>query len=368
MSKAARYLSHTNFSHGKSTKVGILLTNLGTPDAPERSALRRYLKEFLWDPRVVEFPRWLWWFILNGVILNIRPARSAVAYAKIWTPQGSPLLSLSKRLIDAVTPKLKQLFSDNCIIKLAMRYGSPSIPQALQQMREDQVSQILVLPLYPQYSGSTTGSTFDAIVVELKRWRWVPELRFVNGYHDNPVYIDCLKRSIQNNWKKTSPGDLLLISFHGIPKRYLLQGDPYYCQCQTTARLLAQSLDLSEDRWKVVFQSRFGREPWLQPYCDEVLQVLPAQGIKTIDIICPGFSIDCLETLEEIQIQNQSLFESAGGEGFRYIPCLNDSEDHQELIEHLIDQHTEGWKDQIGMNAQTLNLRLERAIQHGANY
>lgn len=354
------------FTHDQPPRAGVLMINLGTPDAPERGDLRRYLKEFLSDPRVVEFPRVLWWLILNLVILNVRPARSAEAYRKIWTDQGSPLLVYTRGLVKAVSRQAAERWSRAPIIEVAMRYGKPSIPAALRRLHEAGVYRLLVLPMYPQYSGSTTGSTFDAVAQELTGWRWVPELRFANGYHDATLYIDALAERIQRAWR-LQRGELLLMSFHGVPERYLTQGDPYHCQCHATARFLAEKLDLSPDQWQVVFQSRFGREAWLQPYCDETLKSLPARGVRSVDVVCPGFAVDCLETLEEIAMQNRELFEEAGGESFQYIPCLNDEASHSELVLNLIEQHTRGWPElEQPISTEALAQRRARAAALGA--
>ncbi|MDZ7842587.1 MAG: ferrochelatase [Gammaproteobacteria bacterium] len=364
----SQFLGHLRFSHDQPLRDGVLLTNLGTPDAPERRNLRRYLKQFLWDPRVVELPRPLWWLILNLVILNLRPRRSAELYRKVWTEQGSPLMVHTRRLAEEVAAQLDERLPRPPLVEVAMRYGQPSIASALRRMHSAQLNRLMVLPMYPQYSGSTTGSTFDAVSRELRRWRWVPELRFVNGYHDNELYIEALAGKIRGAWETTDgPGQMLLMSFHGIPKRYLLEGDPYHCQCHATARLLAGKLGLPADRWKVVFQSRFGREPWLQPYCDETLAALPGQGVRSVDVVCPGFAVDCLETLEEIAIQNRELFERSGGESFRYIPCLNDDPANRDLVLNLIEQHTGGWR---GFGADddpaVLDERRDRALALGA--
>lgn len=352
------------FSHDQPPRCGILITNLGTPDAPDRRSLRRYLKEFLSDPRVVEAPRWLWWVILNLVILNIRPARSAEAYRKIWTPEGSPLWIYTRKLAHGVESRIGELFQAPPVIEVAMRYGQPSIPAALGRMHEACVDKLLVLPLYPQYSGSTTGSTFDAVARELTGWRWVPQLRFINGYHDHDIYIDALAARIRRAWSKQR-GELLLMSFHGVPERYLRAGDPYYCQCQATARRLADKLELTEDQWRVVFQSRFGREPWLQPYCDETLKALPGEGVRNVDVVCPGFAVDCLETLEEIAMQNRELFVEAGGETFQYIPCLNDEPAHRDVLLDLIEQHAGDWT--LNDDPGVMEQRRERATALGAS-
>ena len=330
------YIGREGYRHDVTGIHGVLLVNLGTPDAPDRKSVRRYLKQFLSDPRVVEYPRWLWWFILHGIILNIRPSRSARAYRKIWTETGSPLLDISRKQAAGLDRILKDRFGEAIAVELAMRYGNPSIDNGLAVLHKAMTTNLIILPMYPQYSGSTVGSVFDAVADCLKSWRWVPRLQFVNSYHDHPVYIRAVADSVANHRQQHGHGDHLLISFHGVPKRYLLQGDPYHCQCQKSARLIAQQLDLKEDQWSLVFQSRFGREEWLQPYCDETLRELPGRGVKSLDVVCPGFSADCLETLEEMDIQNRQLFMQAGGERFNYIPCLNDDRQHLEFLAELI--------------------------------
>ncbi|MCO5761038.1 MAG: ferrochelatase [Chromatiaceae bacterium] len=335
-----KYLSESDYVHGQPPATGVLLVNLGTPDAPERTAVRRYLKQFLWDPRVVETPRPLWWLILNGVILTTRPQRSARAYASIWGADGSPLLSISRaqhvRLAAALGPDLK--------VELAMRYGQPSIPNALAALRRAGARRILVLPLYPQYSATTTASVFDAVTREMRGWRWLPEMRFINQYHDDPGYIAALADSVRAYQAEHGRSQRLVMSFHGLPQAYFDAGDPYYCHCQKTARLLAESLGLAPEDYAVTFQSRLGVKAWLQPYTDEYLQGLPAQGIRHVQVICPGFSVDCLETLEEVAMENREHFLAKGGESYDYIPCLNDGEGHIAFLQGLVQRHLRGWE------------------------
>ena len=308
-------------------ELGVLITNLGTPEAPTAKAVRRYLAEFLWDPRVVELPRPLWWLILHGIVLRFRPRKSAENYQRVWTPQGSPLLSISSDLVS----KLQQ---NDAKIVLGMRYGHPSIAEALEKLRG--VEKLIILPLYPQYSGATTGSTFDGIARVLQTWRQVPELSFISNYHDNRYYIEAIASSIREHWQAKGRAEKLLFSFHGLPQRNIERGDPYQAQCLKTANLVAQALDLPESAWQVVFQSRFGAAKWLQPYCDKTLEVLPTQGIKSVDIICPGFAVDCLETLDEIARENEEIFIKAGGQRFEYIPALNSSAAQINLMTELI--------------------------------
>ena len=342
---ARRYSAIDAFEHGQPTTLGVLVTNLGTPDAPTPKALRRYLKEFLWDPRVVEVPRPIWWLILNGIILNIRPRRSAQAYASVWTDAGSPLMTHSRRQQAALQAALEKSLPGPVRVELAMRYGNPAIASGLAALRAAGARRILVLPLYPQYAASTTASTFDAVFDQLKSWRWVPELRVVNDYHDDPGYLDALAASIREAWAQRGPADKLLFSFHGVPKRYLLAGDPYHCFCHATARQVAQRLELPPERWQVSFQSRFGREEWLKPYTDQTLKSLPGEGVKSVDVVCPGFSADCLETLEEIAVENRDYFLEAGGEAYHYIPALNDRSDHVSALAALVRRHCAGWPE-----------------------
>ena len=337
-----KYKSETS-PHLRQPKVGVLLLNLGTPDAPTTSALRRYLGEFLWDPRIVEMSRPLWWLILHGIILRIRPAKSAHAYQTVWTEQGSPLLVTSQQQADLLQQRLQNEVNPHFIVELGMRYGNPSIASALDKLKKANVQRLVVLPLYPQYSATTTASSFDAIYQELQRWRWIPELRFINGYADHTAYISALVQSVEQAWQEGGRSELLIFSFHGTPQRYFEAGDPYYCFCQKSARLVAEKLGLSKEQYRVTFQSRFGKEPWLQPYTDATLASLPASGVKSVSVICPGFSVDCLETIEEIEVENRDVFLAAGGESFQYIPALNASESHIEMMKQLVEQHCLGW-------------------------
>lgn len=332
------------FAHDQAACTGVLLANLGTPDAPTPAALRRYLAEFLWDRRVVEIPRLPWWLILHGIILRVRPARSARKYRAIWTPEGSPLLAISRRQAAALAAALADRHPGAIRVALGMRYGNPSIAAALAELRAAGARRLLVLPLYPQYSATTTASTFDAIAAELRAWRWLPELRFVAHYHDDPGYLDALAASVRAA-RAERPGERLLFSFHGLPKRNLLAGDPYHCQCHKTARLVAERLGLQAAQWAVAFQSRFGRAEWLQPYTGALLADWAKAGVKTVDVVCPGFAADCLETLEEIAIENRQVFLAAGGERYRYIPALNDAPTHIGALVDLIGRHATGWPE-----------------------
>ncbi|MBN4073646.1 MAG: ferrochelatase [Gammaproteobacteria bacterium] len=339
--------------------TGILITNLGTPDAPTASALRCYLGEFLWDKRVVEIARPIWWVILHGIILRTRPAKSAKAYVSVWMEGGSPLLVYSKGQKEALQVRLKERFNGPVVVELGMRYGNPSIESGLEKLREAGAQRILVLPLYPQYSAATTASTFDAVANTLKKWRWIPELRFVQHYHDAPSYIQALANSIEENWKENGRAEKLVFSFHGMPKRTLLAGDPYHCECQKTARLVAEKINLGKDQYLVSFQSLFGKEEWLKPYTDASLKKLAADGVKSLDIICPGFSADCVETLEEIMIENKDYFLEGGGERFNYIPALNVRDDHIAALEDIVANHTQGWAE---TNANWNQAEAEQAL------
>lgn len=366
-----RYTARAHFEHGHTASVGVLLANLGTPDEPTPEAVRRYLREFLWDPRVVEFPRPLWWLILNGIILNIRPRRSAEAYAKVWTEQGSPLLVRSKAQAEALQGRLDTAFTGPVRVALGMRYGEPSINSALEMLRDAGAERLIVLPLYPQYSGTTSGSIFDAVTDVLAGWRWVPELRFINHYHDDPAYIAAMAARVRAHWAEHARGKHLLLSFHGLPRRYLRAGDPYHCQCHKTARLLAEELGLDEPEWTVGFQSRFGREEWLKPYVDGLLKSWPKQGRRDVDVFCPGFAADCLETLEEIAMQDRDLFLASGGERYTYIPALNDLPEHMDALTALLLRHAGGWPEtDPARDVEALNTAAQesrrRATEMGA--
>jgi len=337
--------SKSDFKHENLIVTGVLVTNLGTPDAPTPAALRRYLAEFLQDARVVDLPRLLWWIILHGFILRVRPARSAAAYRKVWTEEGSPLLAIARRQVEKLRQELEHRLSGPVVVELGMRYGNPSIASAMDKLQAANARRVLVLPLYPQYSCSTTASTFDAVSAVVKKWRWVPELRFVNQYHDETGYIEALASSIRESWTSNTQADKLLFSFHGTPKRFHTEGDPYFCQCHKTARLVAERLGLPEDRWQLTFQSIFGREEWLKPYTIEILKEMGSSGTRSVDVVCPGFSADCLETIEEIGIENRDAYLGAGGEVFNYIPALNDRDDHIQALAGLVQKHMNGWPE-----------------------
>lgn len=327
----------------QNSPIGILLSNLGTPEAPTAAALRRYLGEFLGDPRVVEAPRLLWWPILNGIILRTRPRRSAEAYRRIWSEEGSPLLTISRRQAQALQQRLDEHAPGRIHVALGMRYGEPSLGSALEKLEQAGCERILLFPLYPQYSASTTASTFDATAALLRQRRRLPELRFVRDYHDDAGYIRALADSLQEHREAKGAAEKVVFSFHGIPRRYVDRGDPYRQQCERTAALLAEQAGLAEGEWIVTFQSRFGPQEWLKPYTNKTLVALARKGVRKVDLMCPGFSADCLETLEENAMVNRDLFLEAGGEHFRYIPCLNDSEPHIKALTALTLRHIADW-------------------------
>jgi len=338
-----RFTPRTLSEPEKTPKIGVLLTNLGTPEAPEKAAVRTYLKEFLWDPRVVEIPRPVWWLILNAIVLNVRPKRSAAAYSTIWTQEGSPLMVHTRAQAEAIKEKLTDIYHDNIVVDFAMRYGKPSISSVLNAMLEQGVDRLLVLPLYPQYSCATTASTFDAISQDFMARRALPQLRFIADYHDHPGYIAALAQSVRRHQAQSGAAQKLLLSFHGEPQSYVDQGARYYQQCERTGELLAAELKLAPDAYAITYQSRFGAAKWLQPYTDETLKAWGAEGIKSVQVLCPGFSSDCLETLEEIAMENCEYFLEAGGESFDYIPCLNSDEGHIDALTSLIRDNLSGW-------------------------
>jgi ferrochelatase len=356
----AKFTGNPDYQHDSRPCLGVLLTNLGTPDAPTPAAVRRYLAEFLSDPRVIEVPRLLWWFILHGFILRTRPKHSAKIYQSIWTNEGSPLLSFSGKLATAIQQELGQRVAGPVRVELAMRYGNPSIKSGLEKLRQANAQRLLVLPLYPQYSATTTASTFDAVADVLKKWRWLPELRTITHYHDDQNYINALADSIRAHWQQRGRAEKLLFSFHGIPRHYFEAGDPYHCECHKTARLVATTLGLNEAEWLVTFQSRFGPREWLQPYTDAALKEQAGKGIKKVNVVCPGFPADCLETLEEINIQYRALFLGCGGKTFDYIPALNDRATHVQVLANLILRHCQGWPEvSSDWSAEAINNEMK---------
>ncbi|RKZ07384.1 ferrochelatase [bacterium] len=323
--------------------TGVLLSNLGTPQAPTAAALRPWLREFLSDRRVVDLPRPLWWLILNLFILPTRPARVARAYRLIWTDEGSPLMVAATQQRDGLEQRLQSTFGGQVRVALGMRYGEPSIASALESLVAAGCTRILHLPLYPQYSGATVATNHDALFAAAARGRRMPTLRTVNSYAAEPAYITALANSVRELWQRDGAADRLMISFHGLPQRHADEGDPYPQECSETATLLARELGLTDERWELCFQSRFGREPWLQPYTDHRLKEWGREGVSSVDVICPGFSADCLETLEEIDVQNREFFQAAGGGRFRYIPALNARPDHLEALMAVLQRELGGW-------------------------
>lgn len=355
-----RFAKEPDHTHGTVAKTAIVFVNLGTPDAPTAAAVRPYLKQFLSDPRVVEIPRAIWWFILHGVILPFRSGKSAQKYASIWTADGSPLRVHTDKQAMLLRGYLGERGHDVRVV-YAMRYGNPSLPDMLAELKTDGCERILILPAYPQYSGSTTASTFDAVFNHFTQVRNVPELRMVKHYHDHEGYIQALKESVLAYWEMHGRPDKLVMSFHGVPKRTLLLGDPYHCECQKTARLLATQLGLSSEQYMVTFQSRLGKAEWLQPYTAPTLQSLAKSGVKRVDVMCPGFVGDCLETLEEIDMEGRRDFLTAGGKEFHYIPCLNESPSWIRALSEIAEQHMIGWPTIMTMAERDMQLRNANA-------
>ena len=337
------YQTEPAFTHGTPEKTGILLINLGTPDAPTAQAVRPYLKEFLGDPRVVEIPRLIWWFILNGIILNVRPKKSAAKYASVWLPEGSPLRVYTEKQAVLLHGYLSQKTKAPLAVEYAMRYGNPSIPSALRKLKEQNCQRILIVPLYPQYASSTTATATDIVFNELQHWRNTPALRTIKHFHDDAGYIKALAANVNDYWMKNGRPEKLLMSFHGLPRYTLDRGDPYHCECHKTARLLARELGLNETQYAISFQSRFGKAEWLKPYTTATLKEWGKQRIKRVDVVCPGFVADCLETLEEIALEGREDFQHAGGGEYHYIPCLNDRNDWLHALTGLVLDNLHGW-------------------------
>ena len=381
------------YHHGTPSRTGILLINLGTPDAPTAAAVKPYLREFLGDPRVVEIPRALWWLILNGVILNTRPRKSAEKYAQIWTREGSPLLVHTQRQARMLQGYLGESLKSpsalplsptlshegergqatippenggtgSVLIEYAMRYGNPSVASALEKLKQQNCGRILILPLYPQYAASSTASAMDAAFDALRKMRNMPEIRTVRSFHDHPGYIAALAASVREDWQQNGRPDVLVMSFHGVPRYTLDKGDPYHCECQKTGRLLAEALELKPDQYRISFQSRFGHAEWLKPYTAATLEELGKQGVKRVDVICPGFVGDCLETLEEIALEGKASFLGAGGREFNYIPCLNERDDWIRALSHIVSENLQGWIATEGKEACAASRN--RALAMGA--
>ena len=366
------------YSHGQvpptGSRTAILLCNLGTPDEPTASAVRRYLAEFLSDHRVVEIPKPIWWLILHGIILRLRPAKSAAKYASIWIAEGSPLKVWSEKQAKLLQGYLGEA-GHHVQVRLGMRYANPSMASQLDALKAEGFTRILILPMYPQYSGTTTASVFDAVYTWAAKVRRIPELRFVNNYHDDADYINSLASSISSHWLQHGKPDKLVMSFHGVPERTLTLGDTYHCECYKTARLVAEKLGLGKDQYQLTFQSRFGRAKWLEPYTEPTLIAMAKAGVKRVDVVCPGFTVDCLETLEEVAMEVKEAFMHAGagsdaptqGRSFHYIPCLNDSPEWMRGLTKVAEQHLAGWNTQRTVNTQELALQQQLAASMGAS-
>ena len=358
------FRNEPTYHHGQPPKTAILFCNLGTPDAPTAPALRRYLAEFLGDSRVVEIPKPIWWLILHGIILRVRPAKSAAKYASIWTDAGSPLLVHTRAQAEGLQQALTAR-GHHVLVRHAMRYGQPGIDAQLDALKTEGVTRVLVVPAYPQYSGTTTASVFDAFYRWSLNIRQLPEFRFVNRYHDDAGYISALAARVRTHWQSHGQGEVLVMSFHGVPERTLQLGDPYHCECMKTGRLLAEALGLPREKVRITFQSRFGKAKWLEPYTEPTLVELAQKGIKSVDVVCPGFTADCLETLEEIQQEAREAFVHAGGERFEYIPCLNDSSEWVAALADLTERHLQGWNT-AAPDASAAQASRERALAAGA--
>ena len=354
--------------HGSPISTAVVLVNLGTPDAPTAPALRRYLKQFLSDPRVVEIPKPLWWLILNGIILNIRPKKSAAKYAQIWMEEGSPLRVHTERQAKLLKGMLGER-GHHLTVTWAMRYGQPSLPSVLNHLKAEGARRILVVPMYPQYSATTTATVVDEAAHWLIKIRNQPEMRFVRNFHDDAGYITALEKTVRRHWESNGQlgaNDRLLISFHGLPKRNLDLGDPYFCECHKTGRLLAERLNLNPEQYQICFQSRFGKAEWLQPYTAPTLHEWAKKGISRVDVICPGFSADCLETLEEIAQEGRDDFLAAGGKEYHYIPALNEDHAWITALANITEQHLAGWQTKEAFNPHDLEKSAREAFKFGA--
>ena len=363
--KLSRFAKEPPFSHGQAPRTAVLYCNLGTPDTPTTPDVRRFLSEFLSDPRVVEIPRLLWLLILHGIVLRFRPAKSAAKYASVWLPEGSPLKIWTEKQAKLLQGWLAQR-GHQVQVRYAMRYGSASIASQLDALKAAGTTRVLILPAYPQYSATSTASLFDAVYSWAGQVRAIPELRFVNHYHDDARYIAALAMSIQRYWKNHGRPDQLVMSFHGVPERTLHLGDPYHCECRKTARLLSNQLGLAQEQFKVTFQSRLGRAKWLQPYTEPSLIAMGKSGVKRVDVVCPAFTSDCLETLEEINMEGRAAFLQAGGKEFHFIPCLNDDPEWITALCDITQQHLAGWPTQAAPDAPRLAASRAAALALGA--
>ncbi len=353
------------FSHGQAPRTAVVLCNLGTPDEPTAPAVRRYLAEFLGDHRVVEIPKPIWWLILHGIILRVRPAKSAAKYASVWTPEGSPLKVWTEKQATLLRGYLGER-GHQVTVRYAMRYGNPSIAAVLDELKVQNVTRVLIVPAYPQFSATTTASVIDGVMNWAREVRNLPELRFINRYHDEAGYIEAMAKKIRAHWMHHGQAEQLVMSFHGVPERTLLLGDPYHCECHKTGRLLAEKLGLTKDRYKITFQSRFGKAKWLEPYTEPTLIEQAQAGVKSVDVVCPGFTSDCLETLEEINMEAREAFLHAGGQRFSYIDCLNDSPDWIRALTDLTERHLQGWPTKQADDPMALQASRERALALGS--
>ena len=338
------YQTEPAFSHSTIEKTAVLLVNLGTPDAPTAEAVKPYLREFLSDPRVVEIPKLVWWLILNGVILNVRPKKSAAKYASIWLPQGSPLRVYTARQATLLQGYLGERSKGSAlVVDYAMRYGNPSIPSVLTKLKAQNCQRILLVPMYPQYAASATATACDMVFYELAKQRNMPALRTIKHFHDHPGYIAATAQNILDYWTLHGRPDKLVMSFHGVPRYTLDKGDPYHCECHKSGRLIAEKLGLTPEQYTICFQSRFGKAEWIQPYTTSTLKSLGSQKTRRVDVVCPGFVADCLETLEEIAQEGKEDFLHAGGGEFHYIPCLNERQDWIQALTDLVLDNLHGW-------------------------
>ncbi len=360
------YNPEPKYEHGDQLKVGILIANLGTPNAPTAQALRPYLRQFLSDRRIVEIPRAIWWLILNGIILVIRPKKSAEKYAQVWTKDGSPLLVHAQKQTQLLRGFISLKVKSPVAIELGMSYGNPSMQSAIDKLKAQHCDRILVFPLYPQYASSSTASALDAVWRVLLKTRNMPAIRTIKHYHDHPAYIKALEQSVREHWRiNGGKSNKLIMSFHGVPKAHLMNGDPYHCECHKTARLLADALELQKDEYMVAFQSRFGKQEWLKPYLASSLEALGKAKTKRIDVVCPGFSSDCLETLEEIAMEGKHIFQSNGGGEYHYIPALNENDAWIHAMTEIALENLQGWVsaewDSVTAknNAELTNLRAQ---------
>jgi ferrochelatase len=359
------YSGQSDYKHDTVARVGVLVVNLGTPDAPTAKALRPYLKKFLFDPRVIEVRPIVWWFIMRFFVLPFRPKRSAALYKNIWTKDGSPLLLHTAKQTEKLEQRLQERFGDQVVVEYAMRIGQPGLDKGLKALQARGAQKLLVLPMFPQYSGTTTASVFDGVTEELQKWRWIPEFRMISHFHDQPGYVAALAQSIREVWDRDGEPEKLIMSFHGIPQRYYENGDPYPCMCQRTGRELREALGLDSERAIITFQSLFGREEWVKPYTEDTIEELAQSGVKSLDVICPGFTADCLETVDEIDREAREVFEEHGGKEFRYLPCLNDRDDFIEVLADVCERNLMGWiershsQEELRANAQACQARYQ---------